>query len=232
MFERYTEKARRVVFYARYETSEFGYEYIETDFLLLASARESPELTMRWLGMNYQQLRDALEPMYKRNKRIATSVDLPLSNESKKVLAYAGEEADRLGHRDIGSEHLFLGLVREGGTSARMLKDWGETLDSLRAAIVESPREAQGSGGGGGGARGSTRPAVLKVRIEAESGESVGEVWWQGHMPRIGEAIRVPDLDGNQSTYRILDFCWHMNGPKGFAVQPIDALLKVKKEQV
>lgn len=231
MFERYTEKARRVVFLARYEASELGCETIEADCLLLGIARENPELCVRWLGMSYQQLRDALAPMYTRNKRIATSVDLPLSNESKRVLAYAGEEADRLGHTHIRTEHVFLGLVREVGITEKMLKEWGENLDSLRAAITVSPRAAGGEGEGGGAVRGSVRIAGLQIRILTENGEDVGQVWWQGRIPRIGEAIRVPDLDGNQPTYRILDLCWQMNGPKGFALQPLGVQLKVRKEQ-
>lgn len=222
MFERYTEKARRVIFYGRYEASEFGRDQIEADFLLLGLAHESPELCLRWLGVNYADLRKIVAQLYTTGKRIATSLDLPVSNESQRVLAYATEEADRLGHSHIDTEHLFLGLVREGGTAAKLLKDWGENPNSLRAAITQSPRAAQG----GGGIRGSARIAGFNIRVVTEGGDSIGETPWQSHLPRIGEAIRVPDLDGNQSTYRILDLCWHMNGPKGFALQPIDVLLK------
>lgn len=227
MFERYTEKARRAIFFGRYEASEFGRDQIEADLLLLGLAHESPELCEQWLRANYAQLHAIVARLYTADKRVATNVDLPISKECQKVLAYATEEADHLGNTHIGTEHLFLGLIREGGTAAKLLEDQGKTLGFVRAAIMESPRPV----GVGGGGRASTRISGLQIRIEAENGESVGEVWWQGRMPRIGEAIRVPDLDGNRPAYRIVDLWWDMNGPKGCLLQPKGILLKVRKEQ-
>jgi len=115
MFERYTEKARRVIFFARYEASQFGSPYIETEHLLLGLLREDKALTNRFLRSHasVESIRKQIEGHTTIREKVSTSVDLPLSNECKRVLAYAAEEAERLSHKHIGTEHLLLGLLRE-----------------------------------------------------------------------------------------------------------------------
>jgi ATP-dependent Clp protease ATP-binding subunit ClpC len=128
MFERYTEKARRVVFFARYEASQFGSPYIETEHLLLGLLREDKALTNRFLRSHnaVESIRKQVYAHTAAREKISTSVDLPLSNECKRVLAYAAEEAERLGHKHIGVEHLFLGLLREEKCFAtKLLKERG-----------------------------------------------------------------------------------------------------------
>jgi len=99
MFERYTEKARRVIFFARYEASQFGSPYIETEHLLLGLLREDKALTNRFLRSHasVESIRKQIEAHTTIREKVSTSVDLPLSNECKRVLAYAVEEAERLG---------------------------------------------------------------------------------------------------------------------------------------
>ena len=115
MFERYTEKARRVIFFARYEASQFGSPYIETEHLLLGLLREDKALTNKFLRSHasVDSIRKQIEGHTTMREKVSTSVDLPLSNECKRVLAYAAEEAERLSHKHIGTEHLLLGLLRE-----------------------------------------------------------------------------------------------------------------------
>src|SRR5215471_14054192 len=113
MFERYTEKARRVIFFGRYEASQFGSPYIETEHVLLGLLREDKALTNRFLRSQAEAIRKQIEDHTTVREKVPTSVDLPLSNESKRVLAYAAEEAERLSHKHIGTEHLLLGLLRE-----------------------------------------------------------------------------------------------------------------------
>lgn len=98
MFERYTEKARRVVFFARYEASQFGQPCIETEHLLLGLLREDKALTNRFLGAHalVDSIRREIEKNTIVREKISTSVDLPLSNECKRVLAYAAEEAAQI----------------------------------------------------------------------------------------------------------------------------------------
>src|ERR1700752_4525594 len=100
MFETYTEKARRVIFYARYEASQFGSPYIETEHLLLGILREDKALTNRFFHAHasVEDIRQQIEARTLTRENIPTSADLPLSNESKRVLAYAAEEAERRGH--------------------------------------------------------------------------------------------------------------------------------------
>src|ERR1051325_4529112 len=115
MFERYTEKARRTIFFARYEASKYGSPYIETEHLLLGLLREDKSVTSRFLRTHevVESIRKQVEAHGVVRERISTSVDLPLSNEGKRILAYAAEEAERLSHKHIGTEHLFLGIWGE-----------------------------------------------------------------------------------------------------------------------
>ena len=100
MFERYTEKARRVIFFAHYEATEFGSPYIETEHLLLGLLREDKALTNRFLpsGISVESVRRQIEEHTVVREKIPTSVDLPLSNECKRVLGYASEEVDALSY--------------------------------------------------------------------------------------------------------------------------------------
>jgi ATP-dependent Clp protease ATP-binding subunit ClpC len=149
MFEKYTEKARRVIFFARYEASQFGSPYIETEHLLLGLLREDKALSNRFLRGHdeVEAIRKQVEDHTVMREKVSTSVDLPLSNEGKRVLAYAAEEAARLSHQHIGTEHLLLGLLREENSfAAQLLKERGITLsqirDELSAKAHESPAPA------------------------------------------------------------------------------------------
>ncbi len=144
MFERYTEKARRVIFFARYEASQFGSPYIESEHLLLGLLREDKSLTNRFLRSHasIESIRKQIEGHTTIREKVSTSVDLPLSHESKRVLAYAAEEAERLSHRHIGTEHLLLGLLREEKCfAAEILRERGLRLSTIREELVRSQSE-------------------------------------------------------------------------------------------
>ena len=133
MFERYTEKARRVIFYARYEASQYGSPYIETEHLLLGLLRENREIVRLMPSASDESIRNQINAHTTVRQHVGTSVDLPLSNEGKRVLAYSAEEAERLEHRHIGTEHLLLGLLREQGCfAAKILRERGLEFDQLR----------------------------------------------------------------------------------------------------
>jgi ATP-dependent Clp protease ATP-binding subunit ClpC len=144
MFERYTEKARRVIFFARYEASQFGSPHIETEHMLLGLLREDKALRRRLLpGMQDEAIRRQIEAVTTKREKVPTSVDLPLSNECKRVLAYAAEEAERLAHRHIGTEHLLLGLLREEKSlAAQLLFESGLRMEAAREAIKLSEPQA------------------------------------------------------------------------------------------
>ena len=150
MFERYTEKARRVVFFARYEASQFGSPFIETEHLLLGILRENKELMRHVLRSDFDSVRQQITAAIKLPAEpIPTSVDIPLSDHCKRALTYAKEEADRLNHRQIGTPHLLLGLVRdEQFSSAIFLSKFGVTIESLRDKIQALGEKYEGLGAG------------------------------------------------------------------------------------
>jgi ATP-dependent Clp protease ATP-binding subunit ClpC len=144
MFERYTEKARRVIFFARYEASQFGSPCIETEHLLLGLLREDKALANRFLrsSASVESIRKQIESHTTLREKVSTSVDLPLSHECKRVLAYGAEEAERLNHKHIGTEHLLLGLLREEKCfAADILHERGLRLAQVREEIARSSSE-------------------------------------------------------------------------------------------
>jgi ATP-dependent Clp protease ATP-binding subunit ClpC len=150
MFERYTEKARRVIFFARYEASQFGAPAIEPEHLLLGLMREDKTLTGRFFPraqVSIESIRKEIEGRTLLREKISTSVELPLAPETKRVLAYAHEESDRLQHRHIGTEHLLLGLLREERSmAAEILYERGLRLNAVRDEIArQSGTDARSS---------------------------------------------------------------------------------------
>ena len=136
MFERYTEKARRVIFFARYEASHFGSPVIDTEHLLLGIMRETTQVTRMLPAGAPEAIRAQIDARFEIREKVSNNVDLPLSNASKRVLAYGAEEAERLNHRHIGSEHLFLGLLREENSlAAKLLEPFGVKLEQFRTKV-------------------------------------------------------------------------------------------------
>src|SRR5260370_19994704 len=169
MFERYTEKARRVIFFARYEASQFGSPYIETEHLLLGLLREDKALANRFLRSHaaIESIRKQIEAHTTIREKVSTSVDLPLSHECKRVLAYGAEEAGRLNHKHIGTEHLLLGLLREEKCfAANILHDRGLRLTQVREELARANTTPAGLSG-----RGKSLQAALVTYLESLSNE-------------------------------------------------------------
>ncbi len=141
MFERYTERARRVLFFARYEASQLGSVSIETEHLLLGLIREGKGLTSRIFQQTQVQLdsiRREIEGRTVLREKVSTSVEIPFSAETKRVLQFAAEEADRLMHNYVGTEHLLLGILREERSlAAAILMERGMRLSTVREDIVQ-----------------------------------------------------------------------------------------------
>ena len=146
MFERYTERARRVIFFARYEASNFGSVTIETEHLLLGLFREDQSMLIRF-AQNADlsdTIRKELEERLTVREKVSTSVDLPLSDECKRILAYSAEEAERLNHQHIGTEHLLLGMLREERcVASQILHERGFRLNTIREELARNPIAAQ-----------------------------------------------------------------------------------------
>jgi ATP-dependent Clp protease ATP-binding subunit ClpC len=144
VFERYTEKARRVIFFARYEASQYGSPYIETEHLLLGLMREDKALASRFLRSHgaIESIRKEIEARITIRERISTSVEVPLSQECKRILNFAAEEAERLGHKHVGTEHLLLGILREEKCfGAEILAERGVRLSALREEMARGSGE-------------------------------------------------------------------------------------------
>src|ERR1039458_4484579 len=137
MFERYTEKARRVIFFARYEASQYRSPVIDTEHLLLGILREDKSLH-RWLPKtDPETIRRRVDERSSRRPPTSTAVDLPLSEAAKRILKHAAHEADRLANKHIGTEHLLLGLLDEDSLAAQLLHEGGADAAKLRMHFAE-----------------------------------------------------------------------------------------------
>ena len=139
MFERYTERARQLIPLARYEAAQFGSTTIETEHFLLALIQDS-NLASRFFQTSSENIRKEIEGRITIREKVSPSVDLPLSNECKRILAYAVEEAERLNHRHIGTEHMLLGILREEKCmAAEILQQYVLAVSTIREELVRSP---------------------------------------------------------------------------------------------
>jgi ATP-dependent Clp protease ATP-binding subunit ClpC len=138
MFERYTEKARRVLFFARYEASVSGTPSIDGRHLLLGLMREDPKVVKLLLKSPnpLAAIRKEIELGFHPAQRISTSMDLPFGEEAKLALHFAAEESQQLKHRSIAGGHLLLGLLRAGGSAAEILHRHGVELEESRKQIA------------------------------------------------------------------------------------------------
>ena len=141
MFERYTERARRVLFFARYEANQLGSESIESEHLLLGLIREGKGLTSRLFGrsrVSFESVRQEIEGRAASRDDSPFPHEIPFSAETKRVLGLAADEADRLRHAYIGTEHLLLGLLREErSVAASILVARGMRLTAVREDVVQ-----------------------------------------------------------------------------------------------
>ena len=141
MFERYTERARRVLFFARYEASQLGSISIETEHLLLGLIREGKGLTSRIFARSHlslEEIRKEIEGRTVVREKVSTSVEIPISTETKRALQFAAEEADRLLHNYVGTEHVLLGILcEERCVAASILVEKGMRLGTVREDIVQ-----------------------------------------------------------------------------------------------
>jgi len=142
VFERYNERARRVLFFARYEASQWGTKSIEAEHVLRGLLREDDSIVARVVsqaGTSKEAILAALDQQ-PRGRAIPTSVEIPFSAELKLAFVLAAEEANLLGHQHIGPEHLLLGLLHEGRSrAAGILRQQHIDLDGVRDFIRSLP---------------------------------------------------------------------------------------------
>lgn len=209
MFERYTEKARRVIFFARYEASQYGSHEIDTEHVLLGLIREDKSL-LRWVPkLNAEDIRQKIDAVSLKLTPIPTSVDMPLSKTAQRVLRGAGDEADRLAHRHIGTEHLLLSLLAEADTLAsQLLREAGADPAVIRSKLAEQ-----------GGLQQADLPGYPRVPGQRPFAETVFEIHGiRRKIERIRDVVNM---------IRVYDWHWHKA-----AWKPQDILVNRKTGQV
>jgi ATP-dependent Clp protease ATP-binding subunit ClpC len=147
MFEKYNEKARRALFFARYEASKLGSKVIESEHLLLGILREGEDIIKEIFArfnVKPEDVRREIEGDRIFVERISSTAELPLSEESKKILAYASHEAESMMHPYVGTEHLLIGLLRvDGCVAGRLLAARGFNLYGVREETISLIKERE-----------------------------------------------------------------------------------------
>jgi len=179
-FEKFSERARRVLSLAQEEAQRFNHNYIGTEHILLGLVRETDGVAAKVLtslGVELTKVRSAVEFIIGRGER-ATPGEIGLTPRAKKVIELAVDEARRLSHNYIGTEHLLIGLLREGeGVPAGVLESLGVNLDKVRGEtsriLSQSASQSQGSGSG----RTSTRtPTLDQLGIDLTAAARAGKL--------------------------------------------------------
>ena len=168
-FDKFTERARRVLTLAQEEALRFNHNYIGTEHLLLGLVREGEGVAAKVLanlGVELNKVRSAVEFIIGRGDR-AVMGEIGLTPRAKKVIELAVDEARRLGHHYIGTEHLLLGLVREGeGIAAGVLESLGVSLDKVRAEVTRILAQSMPQGAAQGGRAATRTPTVDQLGID------------------------------------------------------------------
>ncbi len=138
----FTERVRKVLVMAREEAARLHHEYVGTEHILLGLVREGEGVAatvLQSLGVELDDIQQRIEETVKRGKGgQTTGPDLPYTSRAKKVLELAMAEARDLNHQYVGTEHLLLGLIREGqGAAAQVINSFGITIDAARARVLE-----------------------------------------------------------------------------------------------
>ncbi|MBI1885830.1 MAG: ATP-dependent Clp protease ATP-binding subunit [Chloroflexi bacterium] len=178
-FDKFTERARRVLTLAQEEALRFNHNYIGTEHLLLGLVREGEGVAAKVLanlGVELNKVRSAVEFIIGRGDR-AVMGEIGLTPRAKKVIELAVDEARRLGHHYIGTEHLLLGLVREGeGIAAGVLESLGVSLDKVRAEVTRILSQSMPQQGSGQGRAPSRTPTVDQLGMDLTAAARSGKL--------------------------------------------------------
>ncbi len=158
MFERFTDRARKVMALANQEAQRFNHEYIGTEHVLLGLVKEGSGVganVLKNLDVDLRKVRLEVEKLVKAGPEMVTMGKLPQTPRAKKVIEYAIEEARNLNHNYVGTEHLLLGLLREhDGVAAQVLMNLGLKLEQVREEVLNllgaGAEQEENTGGGGG----------------------------------------------------------------------------------
>src|SRR5499426_2064083 len=141
MFDRFTDRAKKVMNLARQEAQRFNHEYLGTEHILLGLVQEGSGVAanvLKNMAIDLNKIRSEVEKIVKTGPSMVTMGQLPFTPRAKKVLELSMEEASNLGHNYIGTEHLLLGLIKENeGIAAQVLMNLGVKLEDVREEVLE-----------------------------------------------------------------------------------------------
>ena len=188
MFERFTEKAIKVIMLAQEEARRLGHNFVGTEQILLGLIGEGTGIgpkVLKSMGVNLKDARVEVEKIIGRGSGFV-AVEIPFTPRAKRVLELSLEEARQLGHNYIGTEHLLLGLIREGeGVAARVLENLSVDLSKVRSQIIRSLGENTEV------ASGSNAPRSKTPTLE-EFGKNLTQKATEGRLdPVVGRAKEI-----------------------------------------
>ena len=204
MYERFTDRARKVMQLATQEAQRFNHEYIGTEHVLLGLVKEGSGVAanvLKRLDVDLRKIRLEVEKIVQSGPDMVTMGKLPQTPRAKKVIEYAMEEARNLNHNYVGTEHLLLGLLREQeGVAAQVLMNLGLKLEDVREEVlnllghgVEGGEQAErtSSGGGGGSGQGQKQGKSKTPALDS-FGRDLTELARQGKLdPVIGRENEI-----------------------------------------
>jgi len=202
MFDRFTERARKVIILAKEEAKRFNHDYIGTEHILLGLIKEGESVAaavLQNLGLSLDSIRLEVEKMVQFGPSTIVSGDIPFTPKAKKVIELAMDEARRLGHNYIGTEHLLLGLIKEGeGVASHVLVNVGLDLNKVRTEVIKllgSSAPGQGAplgGVGGGGAAVSGKTGRTKTPALDSFGRDLSKLAKDGKLdPVVGRMNEI-----------------------------------------
>jgi ATP-dependent Clp protease ATP-binding subunit ClpC len=205
MFERFTDRARKVMALANQEAQRFNHEYIGTEHILLGLVKEGSGVganVLKNLDVDLRKVRLEVEKLVKSGPDMVTMGKLPQTPRAKKVIEYAIEEARNLNHNYVGTEHLLLGLLREHeGVAAQVLMNLGLKLEEVREEVLNllgagvDPEEQTAGGGKSGEPTGSGKPGKSKTPALDSFGRDLTELAREDQLdPVIGRADEIERL--------------------------------------
>lgn len=177
MFERFTEKAIKVIMLAQEEARRLGHNFVGTEQVLLGLIGEGTGVaakTLKSMGVNLKDARAEVEKIIGRGSGFV-AVEIPFTPRAKRVLELSWDEARQLGHNYIGTEHLLLGLIREGeGVAARVLENLGVDLNKVRSNVIKMLGESKPQATTGGGSSSSTSSSSTGGKTKTPSLDEFG----------------------------------------------------------
>ncbi len=177
MFERFTEKAIKVIMLAQEEARRLGHNFVGTEQVLLGLIGEGTGIaakTLKSMGVNLKDARVEVEKIIGRGSGFV-AVEIPFTPRAKRVLELSWDEARQLGHNYIGTEHLLLGLIREGeGVAARVLENLGVDLNKIRSNVVKMLGDSKPTAGAGAGSSSSSSSSGSTSKVKTPSLDEFG----------------------------------------------------------